>query len=117
MKVAIVGSCGLRVSGNTIGRLLPETGVTEIVSGGAKGIDACAKAYALALGIPVREFLPDYRRYGRAAPHIRNEQIVDYADRVVAFWDCKSRGTKNVIDLCRRKGRQITVCELGTAAN
>lgn len=111
MKVAVIGSRGLDVDEKTIEGLLP-CYTTEIVSGGAKGIDACAKAYARARGIPIREFWPDYDRYGRAAPIKRNEQIVDYADYVVAIWDCKSKGTKNVIDLCRKISKPVTVYEI-----
>ena len=111
MKVAVIGSRGLDVDEKTIEGLLPRY-FTEIVSGGAKGIDACAKAYALAYGVPIKEFLPDYDRYGRAAPIKRNEQIINYADCVVAIWDGRSKGTKNVIDLCRKIGKSVTVYEI-----
>ena len=111
MKVALIGSRGLDVDEKTIERLLPRC-TTEIVSGGAKGIDACAKAYACARGIPIKKFRPDYDRYGRAAPIKRNEQIVDYAERVVAIWDCRSKGTKSVINLCHKIGKPVTVYEI-----
>ena len=64
MKIAIIGSRGLHV--NDLERYLPEN-VTEIVSGGARGIDSDARAYAQAHGIPLKEFLPDYERFGRSA--------------------------------------------------
>lgn len=80
MKIAVIGSRGLRVS--DLGQYLPD-GVMEIVSGGAKGVDACAREYALTHGLILTEFLPDYRRYGRAAPLKRNVQIIDYADCVL----------------------------------
>ena len=38
--------------------------VSEIVSGGARGVDQCARAYALAHGIKLTEYLPDYARHG-----------------------------------------------------
>ena len=106
MKVAIIGSRGLVT--NDLGKYLPD-GVTEIVSGGAMGIDTCAGAYASEKNIPLTEFLPEYRRYGRGAPLKRNEQIVDYADAVLAFWDGESRGTKFVIDYCNRLSKPVTV--------
>ena len=56
MKLAIVGSRNLTVE--NLDAYLPE-GVTEIVSGGARGVDACARMYAQAHGIPITEFLPD----------------------------------------------------------
>lgn len=55
MKLAVIGSRGLTVK--DLGKYIPE-GVTEIVSGGAKGIDACAREYAIQNGIKLTEFLP-----------------------------------------------------------
>ena len=73
MKVAVIGSWGLTVS--NLGDYLPDD-VTEIISGGAAGIDTCARHYALSHGIKLTEFLPDYRRFGRAAPLKRNLDII-----------------------------------------
>lgn len=95
MKVAIVGSRGLQIS--DLGNYLPEN-VTEIVSGGAKGIDTCAKEYAISRGIKLTEYLPEYEKYGKAAPLKRNITIIESVDLVLAFWDGVSRGTKCVID-------------------
>ena len=84
MKIAVIGSRGLKV--DNLEKYLPEE-TTEIVSGGAKGIDTCAREYALAKGLKLTEFLPEYAKYGRIAPLKRNLQIIDYADCVLAFWD------------------------------
>ena len=81
MKLAIIGSRNLNVE--NIGDYIP-SGVTEIVSGGAKGIDTLAADYAKENGIALTEFLPDYARYGRGAPIVRNKQIAEYADEVLA---------------------------------
>lgn len=59
--------------------------VAELVSGGAKGIDSYVKKFSDESGIKLVEFNPDYARYGRNAPLVRNTQIVQYADIVVAF--------------------------------
>jgi len=106
MKVAIVGSRNLSV--NDLWNYLPEK-VTEIVSGGAMGIDTCAREYALKHGIELKEFLPEYEKFGRSAPIKRNQQIIEYADLVLAFWDGSSRGTFNVIKTCRKMGKGIKV--------
>ncbi|MBO5021694.1 MAG: DUF2493 domain-containing protein [Clostridia bacterium] len=98
MKVAVVGSRG--ITSLELGEYLPQD-VTEIVSGGARGIDTCAKNYAHLHNIKLTEFLPDYERFGRGAPLKRNIQIINYADIVLVFWDGTSRGTKFVIDKCR----------------
>ena len=106
MKIAIIGSRNLGVIG--LENFLPKN-VTEIVSGGARGIDTCAREYAQIHGIQLTEFLPDYSRYGRGAPLKRNLEIIAYADVVLAFWDGTSRGTKYVIDNCKKQNVPIKV--------
>ena len=101
MRVAIIGSRTLTV--DNPGAYLPP-GTDEIVSGGARGVDACARSYARAKGLKLKEFLPDYQTYGRSAPLRRNLQIVQYSDLVLAFWDGKSRGTASVLRHCKRLG-------------
>ena len=106
MKIAIIGSRNLIVT--DLEKYIPEE-ITEIVSGGAKGIDSCARAYAHANHIKLTEFLPEYPKYGKGAPLRRNLQIIDYADAVLAFWDGKSKGTKYVIEQCKKKNKKVTV--------
>ena len=96
MKLAIIGSRKLHVQ--NFEDYLPD-GVTEIVSGGAKGIDAGAAEYAQKNGIRLTEFYPDYARYGRGAPFKRNALIAEYSDMVLAFWDGKSKGTRYTLSL------------------
>ncbi len=106
MKIAVVGSKDLQVE--DLGRYLPQ-GVTEIISGRARGIDTCARRYALAAGLKLTEILPAYDKYGRFAPIRRNQAIVDSADEVLAFWDGRSRGTRYVIGYCQKRKKRITV--------
>ncbi len=106
MRVAVIGSRGL-----TVGRLedyLP-IDTTEIVSGGARGVDACAREYALRHKLKLTEYLPEYNLYGRAAPLKRNITIIENADLVLAFWDRVSRGTKYVIDNCKQRNIPVEV--------
>ena len=106
MKVAVVGSRNLTI--NNLGDYLPKD-TTEIVSGGARGIDRCARAYAKSHNIKLTEFLPEYERYGRSAPLKRNLQIIRYSDMVLAFWDGKSNGTRFVIENCKKENVPIKV--------
>ncbi len=109
MRIAIVGS-------KTITEVPIASYVSvsdEIVSGGAKGVDACAAAYARMNGLRLTEFLPQYGRFGQAAPIVRNREIVDYADKVIVFWDGRSKGAQSVIHYAERVGKpcQVVLCE------
>ena len=106
MKIAVIGSRNLKVE-NLGEYILADC--DEIVSGGACGIDRCAAEFAVEKRIKLTEFLPRYEKYGRAAPIVRNRQIVDYADEVIAFWDGKSRGTLSVIKYAHKQGKPCRV--------
>jgi predicted Rossmann-fold nucleotide-binding protein len=73
-----------------------------VITGGATGIDSMAMAGCTRLGITFYTYPPDYDRYNARAPLVRNEEMVRRADHVIAFWDGKSRGTKNSIDHARK---------------
>jgi hypothetical protein len=80
----------------------PETiSRVEIVSGGAQGADTLGAHYAFDMNIPIKQFFPDWDKHGKPAGHIRNKEMADYASGghgiLVAFWDGKSKGTKNMI--------------------
>jgi len=112
MRVAVIGS--RRIPDNAAALVkehLPAL-TTEIVSGGATGIDTVAKAVAKELGIPCKEFFPDYARFGKRAPLVRNDDIIDYADMVLAFWDGESHGTKYVIGECLKKSKRVMYISL-----
>ena len=105
MKIAIVGSRS--ITEVNIGKYISEC--DEIVSGGALGVDACAAEYAHKNGIKLTEFLPQYSRFGRAAPIIRNQKIVDYSDKIIVFWDGKSKGTEHTVKYAQKLGKQIKI--------
>ena len=109
VKIAIIGSRKVPATAEKyVLQHIPST-VTEIVSGGAEGIDKIAAQCAALLSVPLREFLPDYAKFGKAAPLERNKQIADYADQVLAFWDGRSRGTQQVITYCLKNGIPVRV--------
>lgn len=80
-----------------------------IVSGGAKGVDTYAREYAEKNHIPIKEFLPEYARFGRQAPLLRNIKIVENSDYILAFWDGVSRGTKFTIDYALKHNVPVRV--------
>ena len=109
MKVAVIGS--REINNINLQAHLPED-CDEIVSGGARGVDSAAADYAVRNGLRLTVFRPDYDSYGKSAPIIRNKEIVNYADTVIAFWDCESKGTAFVIEYCRRVGKPIKVVRM-----
>ena len=106
MKLAVIGSRNL-----TKIRLEEHfpVGVSEIVSGGARGVDLLAREFARKNHIPLVEFLPQYALYGRAAPLKRNEEIAAYADEAIAFWDGSSKGCAYTVKAFQRLGKRVTV--------
>ena len=106
MKIAIVGSRSISISSSDIEKYISSN--DEVVSGGAQGVDTAAK-YAKINSLKLTEFLPEYSIYRRAAPIIRNKKIVDYADKIIVFWNGSSKGTLSVIKYAQKIGKP---CEI-----
>jgi len=85
--------------------------ISEIVSGGCRGIDSLAINWALSHNVPYTVFKADWGKYGKRAGPIRNQEMVNYADAIVAIWDGSSRGTKDVINKAKNKGLKINLFE------
>jgi len=109
MKVAIVGSrdYSRRVDVEAFVAGLPID--TEVVSGGARGVDTWAQLAAVKRGLHVTIFKAEWELHGRAAGYIRNEYIINYADLIVAFWDGQSRGTAHSIALADKVGKPYEI--------
>ncbi len=107
MKIAVVGSRELFPSEDRLRDHL--SGACEIVSGGARGVDKCAAEYAEKNNIKLTEILPKYNLYGRAAPVVRNKAIVDYADKIVVFWNGSSKGTLSIIKYAEKANKKCEV--------
>jgi hypothetical protein len=78
--------------------------ITEIVSGGAAGVDRLGESYAKAFGVPLVVMPAEWAKYGRKAGIMRNLDMARYADGLLAVWDGTSKGTGNMIDTARRMG-------------
>ena len=83
-----------------------------IVSGGARGADSYAREFAQKHNLTLIEYLPEYEKYGKGAPLVRNKLIVDNCDFVLAFWDGKSRGTKFTLDYAKEKNKPIKIVKI-----
>ena len=82
-----------------------------IVSGKAKGADSLGERYAKEKGYKIAEYPADWKKFGRAAGMIRNKQMAENADALIAFWDSKSSGTKNMIDQAHRHCLHVSICK------
>lgn len=80
-----------------------------IISGHATGADALGERYAQERGLSLDAHPADWNKHGRAAGPIRNKEMAEVADALIAFWDGASRGTANMIDLAKRKGLKVAV--------
>ncbi len=86
--------------------------ITEVVSGGARGVDRLGEAWARKHGIPVTVFPADWERHGRAAGPLRNTQMAEYGEALIAVWDGKSRGTLDMIRKAKKYGLKVFVLKL-----
>lgn len=109
MKLAIIGSRNCPpIDIEAYLTFIPDA----IVSGGAAGADSYAREFAQKHNLKLIEFLPEYDKYGRAAPRVRDRLIVDECDCVLAFWDGTSKGTKFTLDYAKEKGKPITIIQI-----
>ena len=106
MKLLVVGSRS--IENLDLSKYITEE-VSIIISGGAKGVDTLAENYADKHGISKLVLRPNYSVYGKAAPIIRNKQMVDICDNVLIIWDGKSNGTKYTIEYAKKCGKQFTL--------
>ena len=83
--------------------------INEVVSGGAKGVDILAQQWAKAHDIPLKVFMAKWDIHGKSAGPIRNQEMADYADQLIAIWDGASNGTRHMIDCANRKGIRVSV--------
>ncbi len=98
MVVAVTGSRAVTEAPELLEELERLKGqITELLHGGAAGPDTLAARWAVAAGLPVTELRPDYAKHGKAAPHIRNAELVRRADMVLACRDGQSTGTASTI--------------------
>lgn len=108
IRLAVVGSRSFN-DYKFLSEILQWYDVKLIISGGARGADSLARRFAEEHNLPLREFIPEWGRHGRSAGYLRNEQIVEACDEVVAFWNGKSRGTKHTIDIAEQQGKPVSV--------
>lgn len=112
MKVIVAGSRSItdeKLVHKFIDMINEKIEITEIVSGGASGVDKLGEEWARKNNIPCTIFPADWEQYGKSAGPIRNREMAEYADALIAIWDYKSRGTLNMITTARKLGLIVEV--------
>ena len=80
-----------------------------IVNGGANGADRLGLLYGNEKGYTVKDFPADWELHGKRAGYLRNQEMSNYADAAVVFWDGVSRGSKHMIDISTKDGKEVRV--------
>jgi len=114
MKIIVAGTRSI-VDEDIIFKIIDKSDfdITEVVSGGARGVDIVAEKWAKSRKIPIKQFLPHYNvENPKYAPLLRNTDMAAYADGLIAIWDGKSKGTKHMIDSMKRLNKPVEIKEI-----
>lgn len=116
MKVAIVGGRDFsryNLMCSILNRLIKEKAldITEVICGCAQGADTMGSFWAEENGIKVKLMPANWDKFGRKAGPIRNCEMLQEADGVIAFWNGFSPGTRHMIDISHRAGKLIHIEE------
>lgn len=118
-KVVIAGSRGFsnyKLLKETCDKYLREKKKTHnvvVISGHARGADLLGEKYASDEDLDLEIYPADWKKYGKTAGFMRNEQMANIADAVIAFWNGESHGTKHMIDIAEEKGLNVKVVNYG----
>jgi hypothetical protein len=110
MKVAIVGGRSFReyyLLEEVMDSLHKQHNFSAVVCGEAAGADSLGKVWAKRNNIPVISFKPNWDKFGRSAGHIRNCEMLEVSDKVVAFWNLFSPGTSHMINIACKNDKLL----------
>jgi len=111
MKLAVVGSRDFS-DYVLMKEELDKIDFNILVSGGAKGADKMSEIYAFDNDIPMIIHKPDWENLGKKAGYIRNVAIVEECDKLIAFWDGISNGTRHSINIAEKAGKLLKVVRI-----
>ena len=96
---------------STLEKLLSNKDKTqiEIVEGGARGADRLGCKYAMDRGLVHKRIGADWDTHGKKAGIMRNIEMAEYADALVAFWDQSSKGTLHMIETMKKLGKPVRI--------
>lgn len=113
MKTIVAGSRGMD-NYEFVKQVIIESGfeITEVVSGGARGVDRLGERYAKESGIAVKQFIPEWEKLGKKAGHVRNREMGDYADALIVIIIDDSKGSVGMYDYAVKKGLKVHAVRL-----
>jgi predicted Rossmann fold nucleotide-binding protein DprA/Smf involved in DNA uptake len=115
MKLAVIGSRNFNdyeQLKKEINNLSFSKDINEIISGGARGADSLAEKYANEYRIKLTVFKPDWN-IGKHAVFLRNTQIIESSDAVIAFWDGQSKGTLDSLNKAKKLNKIVVIINQG----
>lgn len=83
--------------------------ISAVISGGATGVDSLGERYAKEKHLPLEVYPAEWKKYGTSAGPIRNRKMAENAQQLIALWDGKSIGTKNMIDTAKELNLTVYV--------
>jgi len=113
MKVIVAGSRTI-TDYEFLEHAITESGfeITQIISGGARGVDSMGERFAREKNIQCRVMTANWDVYGKSAGYIRNEDMAKVADALIALWDGESKGTRNMINIAKRNNLKVFIKEI-----
>lgn len=108
MNVAVIGSRSFN-DYDLVKNTLKLIKIDLLISGHAKGADTLGERYADENNIPKKIFLPDWEKHGKAAGMIRNTDIIENAEFIIAFWDGSSKGTLDSMNKATKLNKKILI--------
>lgn len=117
MKVLVCGSRHFNdyeLLRRTLDEIHTSGPIKEIIEGEAKGADRLSVEWAVQNDVPTKRFPANWDVHGKRAGPIRNHQMLKEGkpDMAVAFWDGKSSGTGNMIDIAQEAGLPVKIVEI-----
>ena len=112
MKICVAGSRDYINKGLVEEVLFDEfiSGDNILITGGAKGVDTWAEDWAKEHDhVPYEVYHADWNKHGRSAGYIRNKLMIEKSDKLIAFWDGTSKGTKHTIDIAMGKNISVDI--------
>jgi len=83
--------------------------ITEVVSGGARGVDKLGERLTREYDLPLKIFPANWEMHQKRAGMLRNEQMSEYAEALILIWDGVSKGSKHMLSVAKRGGLKIHI--------